>query len=277
MKAKGKKTPKYVVGGIIQGALGLGQVGFGIAQRMQANRELRELNKNRPNLGVPAAAMELADEPVAQELIQQQADERRRRTSQAIGAAGKGGTRALLGALQPTLDSERMAQRKDNAAIQQSRKNALGQLAQYQQRITELENQRWSNQVAGARGELGASQENIFGGFGQIGRGVNYLLKKMPDDEETETTSTEMGNNPDEAAMYGEEYGAMYGKEGMKLKGEFSHSKNPLHIVNDKGEKVGEATGGEVVLNPKQQKEVAKESPKFRRLLSIFNKKAKNG
>lgn len=56
---------------------------------------------------------------------------------------------------------------------------------------------------------------------------------------------------------------------GMITKGSFSHEKNPIDIVQD-GAKVGEMTGGEAILNPEQQKKVAKQSPYFRKLMREF-------
>jgi hypothetical protein len=61
---------------------------------------------------------------------------------------------------------------------------------------------------------------------------------------------------------------------GMVTKGEFNHSSNPIHLVQN-GEKVGEATGGEYILNPKQAAAVAKESTYARKLFKQFSKKAK--
>ena len=60
-------------------------------------------------------------------------------------------------------------------------------------------------------------------------------------------------------------------KGGMITDGKFSHKTNPIDIVQ-KGRKVGEMTGGEVILNPAQQKKLSKESSYFRTLLKKFNK-----
>lgn len=58
---------------------------------------------------------------------------------------------------------------------------------------------------------------------------------------------------------------------GMMTGGKFSHKSNPIDIVQ-KGKKIGEMTGGEVILNPAQQKKLSKESTYFRQLLKKFNK-----
>jgi hypothetical protein len=58
---------------------------------------------------------------------------------------------------------------------------------------------------------------------------------------------------------------------GMITEGEFDHKTNPIDIIRA-GKKIGEMTGGEVVLNPSQQKKLSKESAYFRNLLKKFNK-----
>lgn len=58
---------------------------------------------------------------------------------------------------------------------------------------------------------------------------------------------------------------------GMITGGKFDHKTNPIDIIQA-GRKVGEMTGGEVILNPAQQKKLSKESAYFRSLLKKFNK-----
>lgn len=58
---------------------------------------------------------------------------------------------------------------------------------------------------------------------------------------------------------------------GMVTGGKFDHKTNPIDIIQS-GRKVGEMTGGEVILNPEQQKKLSKESKYFRGLLKKFNK-----
>jgi hypothetical protein len=58
---------------------------------------------------------------------------------------------------------------------------------------------------------------------------------------------------------------------GMITGGKFDHKTNPIDIVRQ-GKKIGEMTGGEVILNPAQQKKLSKESAYFRQLLKKFNK-----
>jgi len=61
-----------------------------------------------------------------------------------------------------------------------------------------------------------------------------------------------------------------------KTKGEFSHETNPIDIIQD-GEKVGEMTGGESILNPTQAKKIQKyaeggDSDLHKYVRNLFNK-----
>ena len=46
------------------------------------------------------------------------------------------------------------------------------------------------------------------------------------------------------------------GTAPQMLPGEFDHESNPIHMVDKNGEKVGEATGGELVFNPDQTNDI---------------------
>jgi hypothetical protein len=71
--------------------------------------------------------------------------------------------------------------------------------------------------------------------------------------------------------IYGN-FGGRFKDGGMMTGGKFDHKTNPIDIVQ-KGKKVGEMTGGEVILNPSQANKLSKESAYFRNLLKKFNKK----
>ncbi len=61
---------------------------------------------------------------------------------------------------------------------------------------------------------------------------------------------------------------------GMMTEGSFNHNTNPIDLVQS-GVKVGEATGGEYILNPKQAASIAKESSYAKKLFKRFEKNAK--
>lgn len=66
-----------------------------------------------------------------------------------------------------------------------------------------------------------------------------------------------------------------YNQGGMMTSGSFNHNTNPIDIVQN-GVKVGEATGGEIILNPEQAAKIRKESSYARKLFKQFEKKAKS-
>jgi hypothetical protein len=68
---------------------------------------------------------------------------------------------------------------------------------------------------------------------------------------------------------------AFFKHGGMMTDGAFSHQSNPIDIVQE-GQKVGEMTGGEYIINPTQANRIAKESSYARKLFKRFEKKAKN-
>jgi len=65
-----------------------------------------------------------------------------------------------------------------------------------------------------------------------------------------------------------------YEQGGMMTKGSFNHNSNPIDLIQN-GQKIGEATGGEYILNPKQAAAIKKESSYARKLFKQFEKKAK--
>ena len=87
------------------------------------------------------------------------------------------------------------------------------------------------------------------------------IMRQLPPFQITELDEELMGRTK-----------SSYLKEGgMVTGGKFDHKTNPIDIVK-KGQKIGEMTGGEVILNPAQQQKLSKESAYFRQLLKKFNK-----
>jgi hypothetical protein len=66
----------------------------------------------------------------------------------------------------------------------------------------------------------------------------------------------------------------LFEEGGMVTQGDFNHDTNKIHLVQN-GEKVGEATGGEYILNPKQAAAVAKQSSYAKKLFKQFATNAK--
>jgi hypothetical protein len=89
--------------------------------------------------------------------------------------------------------------------------------------------------AGGATGS-GASVDANFGNpSGGSGMGALQYQQNLQDEL--------LGNN---------QQGGYVGRKGGVTEGEFSHEDNPIDMINEEGEKVGEVTGGEMVFNPKQ-------------------------
>lgn len=58
--------------------------------------------------------------------------------------------------------------------------------------------------------------------------------------------------DPIEGGFFAKNGGKLPYVKGGMTPGEFSHKRNPIHMMDDMGNKVGEATGGEMILNPEQ-------------------------
>lgn len=194
---KKKEVKKFVVGGfllpaIAQGALGLGQALFGGDQRRKAKDRIEELRKSAPQITIPTAIRKLADEPIAEEFMEAQELGGQRRTATAIDALGRGGSRSLA-LLPQVLENERIGEQQRAGQYEQARKGALSDLGAAQERVRDLKVGQYQNEMDAARQSLEAGQTNIFGGLGQIGRGVAYLDKDY--------ISTLLGLSPNDEVM----------------------------------------------------------------------------
>lgn len=80
--------------------------------------------------------------------------------------------------------------------------------------------------------------------------------------------------DPYEYAAYGgSSQGYPTQEKGGKTPGPFSHEINPIDLIRN-GEKVGEATGNEYIVNPEQARKISKESAFARRLFKKFDRQA---
>ena len=256
---KKTKTKKYNLGGIIgAGANVLSGVGtsiYGAVQRKRAQKEIDALKKNAVKAYVPPALRGLAQEPVSEKLMEAQEDSAARRTADSLGALSRGGARSVLGGVNSVLDAERGAERLRMGEYEQARKRAISDLASAEQRVNDSDIQMWQNDMDAARGEKLAGQQNIVSGLSSIGKGAIGLGTEFDDDGTGSKKEKKKETN----------------ENGGVLEGEFSHETNPIDLVKD-GEKIGEATGQEVILNPSQRKAIEKQSPYAKKLFAKFFK-----
>ncbi|MAN63484.1 MAG: hypothetical protein CMI60_16240 [Parvibaculum sp.] len=233
------------------------------AQLGFANREMADAEKGLSGLGdIPKYELGSAYQKYISAMKEDPASdflrkEQLQREANTIAALKGGGAKAVLGGAQK-MSSQAAAEREQiEIGASQRQQQALGEAARLQQGVADrnvaLEQQQYMAEQQRLRGRQDAAQQAIYDaqlaritGQGQMGQAIG------------QTIATGIGQ---------------MGKNGMVTPGEFSHETNPIDLVRN-GEKVGEATGGEVILNPEQSKAVSKESPEFRRLLRKFTAKA---
>ena len=298
---KSKEPKKYAVGGMVAGALlGAGQAGLGIYQMIQGQQAAKRIKE--ASTARPSEYADLLKQARNAELEQRRLEELNRSIATGIAAAQQGGGRALVGAL-PGMVRAGDAGALDILGQRQAQTmQALQFGAQGAEREIGREIQREMMERGAAQAALEGGLQNIAGGLGQVGSSAifglmgkkdvtedtNPVAKKEKDavqqqpaiiaKSDTEAVLREAARRQREAdaqALLAEEDFMMepiqLQEGGMVTGGKFDHKTNPIDIVQQ-GRKVGEMTGGEVILNPAQQRKLSKESAYFRSLLKKFNK-----
>jgi hypothetical protein len=303
MRSKKSKEPKkYIAGGLVlAGALGAGQSLLGLGQMaagQAAAKRIKEASTARPS-----EYAEMLKQARNAELEQRRLEELNRSIATGIAAAQGAGGRAVVGALPG------MVRASDAGALdilgqrQAQTMQALGFAAKGAENEIQRKMYREMIERQAAQAALDSGLQNISGGLGQIGFAGLYgaqLASKKPakagaesvlsvgdtakqelpiigesDTESVLSENARLQRLADAQALLAEEDFMMepirLQKGGMVTGGKFDHKTNPIDIVK-KGQKIGEMTGGEVILNPAQQQKLSKESAYFRQLLKKFNK-----
>jgi len=206
--------------------------------------------------------------------------ERQDRTMQALGISAQGSEREIG----REINREMMERGAAQAAIEGGLQNFAGGLGQIGSAAIygQMEKNKMGKDFGGAekasvqpKGLASVLPETP--GAGRIGRyeapialpdlgikkpGPGNIMRSLP----PFTLLNEL-----EESLTGRNRTAFLKEGGMVTGGKFDHKTNPIDIVK-KGQKIGEMTGGEVILNPAQQQKLSKESAYFRQLLKKFNK-----
>jgi hypothetical protein len=298
---KSKEPKKYAVGGMVAGALlGAGQAGLGIYQMIQGQQAAKRIKE--ASTARPSEYAELLKQARNAELEQRRLEELNRSIATGIAAAQQGGGRALVGVLPGMVRAgdagalDILGQRQAQT-MQALQFGALGAEKEIGRELGREMMERGAAQAA-----LEGGLQNIAGGLSQVGSSAIFGLMGKKDvtedttpvatqetasvqqqpamiaESDTEAVLSEAARRQreaDEQALIAEEDFMMepirLQEGGMVTGGKFDHKTNPIDIVQQ-GRKVGEMTGGEVILNPSQQKKLSKESAYFRTLLKKFNK-----
>lgn len=296
---KGKPVKKYAVGGAIaaQAALTGLQALLGGSQFLGGTAMANKLKA--PSTATPSAWKDFYESSQNQSLVQQNIDQINRSAATYLQALQTGGTQAVAAGLQPLAQSTQQASQDVYNQQIMREMQAAGQLAAADERALGRERDVYETRFGEAQAARSAGIQNIFGALGSAGKGIVDLTatqsdsprlgkQKMTDVEPIEETdfSEQLSIQPaasmikpssnimsrDELLKLAEERARLAFEDGgMMTGGKFSHKTNPIDIVQ-KGTKIGEMTGGEVILNPAQQKKLSKESVYFRQLLKKFNK-----
>lgn len=268
---KSRKNPKkYIIGGIIGAAAGLGQAIYGGVQANKAKKEIERLQKTAPDLNAPISTpseyYKAYKEAYDQDIMNRQMESIKSGLAGTTEALAGAGGRALLGGIgAATQQAQRQAQ--GIADIQQQRQTeALQGLAAAQERTRGLQENRlgmkearFQNQLQMAQGARDAAIQTIAGGVGNIGSAAIYGFDDVDFGGYKNPDPTRRGFSKKARDLRkADRLAAMEeGGKVMKTPGEFSHKSNPIDIMRN-GKKIAEATGGEYIFNPKQMSNIKK-------------------
>ena len=297
---KAKQVKKYSVGGAIAAQVGLGALQglIGGGQFFGGTAQAQKLKA--PSTASPSAFRDLYQSAQNQKIVQQNLDEINRSAATYLQALQAGGPQSVAAGIS-NISREQGTQTQDvlNAQVLREIKAAEA-LALADERALGRERDVYEARFGEAQAARSAGLQNVFGAAGSVAKGLLSIGEKTGNrfdnakaaevapaemtsfEEEVDLTpagqmvkpmskipsivdNAELLKRAQEMSRFAFEDG------GMMTGGKFSHKTNPIDIIR-KGEKIGEMTGGEVILNPSQQKKLSKESAYFRQLLKKFNK-----
>jgi len=220
-----------------------------------------------------------------------------------LGAATMGAQRGQ----QQMLAGERAARLQAGQQLATAQERAIGRKEARSQRDMAYANQAYQAALGNVGGGIGAMGKGLMfagqgtqgnqgvGGVGKtatgMGSNVGKTLGDMEEEYDIEDYSSSQNQNVGDSAIdYMRSQGIDVGGQnqinydnppffswengGMMTKGAFNHNTNPIDLVQN-GEKVGEATGGEYIINPTQAERIAEESSFARKLFKIFERNAR--
>ena len=231
---KNNKAPKAFIGAATA-AIGLGKSIYGGIQANRAKKAEEAFDQTRLEDQVSSATRKMADQPISQDLITGLKEQQGSNMASSMSALSKDPRNALAGinALNRNANTQNL-NLLDNQ--QTAKTNAMNNLATEQRRVKKSSMDLAADEITGIKKERSAGVQNIFGGAEDVASGIGQMSYTPPD--------TAMGG-----VGYSEKGAKIESKEGGVTPGEFDHDSNPIDMVQD-GEKIGEATGGELILPP---------------------------
>ena len=269
------------------------QAGTGIAQTIGARKDAARLGE-KPELGIPSALEELKDQPIAEEYMESK-ETQNLLSQQSILDALSEDPRSLLLGTEGIVSQQDAIARKDLGEYEQARADALKQYATAETKADEAERKDWDETAAAIAAREKAGKEALIGtmdtvgglagaygsgGFENIGDFIGSdafygaLAKhgaKIPENNNevmgvipvpnvaSPTINISIGGGEekkeDDCGCHDMEETKEPVGEPEVTPGEFNHETNPIDLVQN-GEKIGEATGGEVIINPEDTKTI---------------------
>ena len=237
------KIPISALG--LVGQLGAGALNYFSGKKQEKKgaelyeKQLKDLRSGKFNLGLSGAQTEAANlaRQYGEQMARQTGDRGAAGQQAAIMAARGGDPRMAAG-----LGSQVAA---SDQAIRDAQSSALATSIGAQQNLADIQ-QDLLTQNQQMRQGLEMQEMQRGGAAAEAGRqqkfaGVSQMIQSP-------ITGAAI-----EQQMPGATLGDIFkAEEGMKTPGPFSHDRNPIHMIDKNGEKVGEATGGELIFNPQQ-------------------------
>ena len=219
---KKKKAPKAFVGAALTAGLGAAKMISGAVQKKRAKKAEAAFDKTRLNDEVSSATRELADQPIDANIVKQQQENALVLQAQTMGNVVKGDQRNVQSAATQSQDTAQKGLLEQSIEANSAKTAAMNNLAKEQNRVKAQSIGVATSEIEGIKAEKDAGTQNMWGGAEDLASGAAALFKKG---------------------------GTIESEEGGVTPGKFSHEDNPIDMVQD-GEKIGEATGGELILPP---------------------------
>lgn len=245
-----------------QALAGAGKTAFGVAQQSQGRKALA--GAYEAPTGKPSEYADMLREARSSDIAQRRIDEINRSMSTSTSALQRSGSRGVIGGIGAVTEAGSRAKTAALTAQQTEIMRALerGTIGAEYERQRGVARQ--TREETAAQNAISAGITNVAGGIGDIGMAAVTGLdaKKANKKVEPKIQPTVDFSKSELTREEQDKLEAAYeiAKKGMKVKktpGEFSHSTNPLDIMQE-GAKIGEMTGGEYIFNPSQAKEMKK-------------------
>lgn len=225
------------------GVGGLGDIGLGIYNVVQGSRAAKQAKAdlatamgNRPDLSPSTAFADAERNAYSKKMLNMQRQSLQRNLASGIQAASAD-PRALAASLTGMQRGAAMAEQQAMGAQAQQQMQATLRRGAAEQRSKEMMENRSQSDITRESTNLRSAQQAIGEGIGGIASGAGSVA----------------------GSVYGLNAAGFFNQGGKakvpKTPGKFSHESNPIDIVRD-GAKVGEMTGGEYILNPKQASDI---------------------